>query len=282
MNGKRGAVWDDCVVALATRHGKERQIAPALLKVGLVTQVVPVDTDQFGTFTGEIARQGSARDVVIAKARAGLEAAGFARGVASEGTLGPYPELPALTYDLELVGFVDIERGLTVIEEAMSFETIVASVRARTGDDLKQFLNRVGFPDQGLIVQRADGDLDQIVKGVVTAVQLESAIAQMANSSADGQALVVTDQRAHLCPTRRRVIQEAAERLALRLSRRCPKCSCPGFGLIAHEPGLPCRDCGTPTDLDQAIVEGCSSCGERIRTPSVGTADPTECEYCNP
>ena len=275
-------VWGDPRVALATRHGKEGQIAPALLTVGLVTEVVAVDTDQFGTFTGEIARQRSAREVVIAKARAGLEASGLARGVASEGTLGPYPELPALTYDLELVGFVDIESGVTVIEEALSFETTVASVQARVNDDLGPFLHRVGFPTQGLIVRRGDGEFDPIIKGVVTTEQLRSAVAAIARSSRDGQVFIETDQRAHLCPTRRRVIEEAAQRLASRLSRPCPSCSRPGFGLVAHEPGLPCRDCGAPTDLDQAIVEGCSGCGELIRVPFAGGADPAQCSYCNP
>ncbi|MGC9154126.1 MAG: DUF6671 family protein [Ferrimicrobium sp.] len=269
-------------MALATRHGKEGQIAPALLTVGLVTEVVAVDTDQFGTFTGEIARRGPAREVVIAKARAGLEASGFVRGVASEGTLGPYPELPALTYDLELVGFVDIESGVTVIEEALSFETTVASVRAWVNDDLGPFLHRVGFPAQGLIVRRGDGDRDPIIKGVVTPEQLRSAVAVVARSSRDRQVFIETDQRAHLCPTRRRVIQEAAQRLASRLSRPCPSCLRPGFGLVAHEPGLPCRDCGAPTDLDQAIIEGCSACGEQIRVPFVGGANPAQCSYCNP
>nr|WP_276976388.1 DUF6671 family protein [Ferrimicrobium acidiphilum] len=274
--------WDGALVALATRHGKEREIAPPLFGVGLVTRVVALDTDRFGTFAGEVPRQRSARDTVLAKARAGLIAAGLPRGVASEGTLGPYPDLPVLTYDHELIGFVDVELGLVVVEEAMSFETMVASIRARVGDDLTRFLQRVDFPAQGLIVRRGDGDLGDLVKGIVTLEQLKDALFRISGISTDGEVVIETDQRAHLCPTRRTVIREAADRLAQRLARRCPSCSCPGFGLLEHESGLPCRACGAETSLDRAIVEGCSRCGERIRTPIASLADPTQCAFCNP
>jgi hypothetical protein len=274
--------WNGAPVALATRHGKEREIAPPLLDVGLVTRVVALDTDRFGTFTGEVPRQGSARDTVLAKARAGLVAAGLPRGVASEGTLGPYPDLPVLTYDHELVGFVDVELGLVVVEEAMSFETVVASIRARVGDDLNRFLQRIDFPAQGLIVRRGDGDLGELVKGIVTLEQLNDALLRISGISTDGEVVIETDQRAHLCPTRRTVIREAAVRLAQRLARRCPSCSCPGFGLLEHEPGLPCQACGAETSLDRAVVEGCSRCGERVRTPITSLADPMQCAFCNP
>jgi hypothetical protein len=274
--------WDGALVALATRHGKELEIAPALATVGLATRVVDIDTDRFGTFTGEVPRLGSARDTVLAKARAGVAATGLPRGVASEGTLGPYPDLPVMTYDHELVAFVDVELGLTVVEEAIGFETVVASIRARVGDDLDSFLRRIDFPAQGLIVRRGDGDLGELVKGIVTLKQLVQSIERVAGVSSDREAVIETDQRAHLCPTRRSVIREAANRLAERLARRCPSCSCPGFGLLEHEPGLPCQVCGAETNLDRAIVEGCTRCGERVRTPIDTLADPGQCVFCNP
>lgn len=274
--------WDNELVALATRHGKEQAIAPALAKVGLVTRVFAIDTDSFGTFSGEVPRLGSARDTVLAKARAGLLAADLPRGVASEGTLGPYPDLPALTYDHELVGFVDVELGLTVVEEAVGFETVVAAMRARAGDDLTKFFQRIGFPSQGLIVKRGDGDLSELVKGIVTIEELTQALERISRISSDREAVIETDQRAHLCPTRRKVIREAADRLADRLARRCPSCSCPGFGLLEHEPGLPCQACGAQTSLDRAIIEGCTRCGERVRISITTLADPTQCVFCNP
>lgn len=282
VNARQGAPWHDAEVALATKHGKEAQIAPALATVGLVTRVVALDTDQFGTFAGEIERPAPASEVVLLKARAGLEALGLPRGVASEGTLGPYPELPLLTYDQELVGYVDLEFGFTLIEEALSFETMAASVRARPGDDLGAFLNSIDFGPQGVIVKRGDQVLDPIAKGVVTYDQLMAALEYIGTSSTDGGVIIETDQRAHLCPTRSLVIKDAANRLAERLARRCPACSCPGFGVVEHEAGLACSACGSETSLDRAVIEGCPRCGERVRIPLIDQADPSMCPMCNP
>ena len=47
-------------LAVATRHGKERAIAPPFLEGLPLAQVVVVpdlDTDRFGTFSGEVERR---------------------------------------------------------------------------------------------------------------------------------------------------------------------------------------------------------------------------------
>lgn len=282
LGGVSEVPWHHDIVALATRHGKEHQISPALAAVGLVTRVVAVDTDRFGTFSGEIQRPGPPDQVVLTKARAGLEIAGLPRGVASEGTLGPHPDLPMLTCDRELVGFVDLELGFTLIEEALGFETTVASRRAQPGDDLEGFLRQIDFGPQGVIVRRADHQFDPIVKGIVTIEALHSAIKEVANCSADGYAVVETDLRAHLCPTRQRVIREAADRLAERLGRRCPSCACPGFGIVAYDIGLECASYGAPTGLERATIEGCMRCDLRKEVAAASLADPSTCPMCNP
>ncbi|WP_404325454.1 hypothetical protein [Aerophototrophica crusticola] len=47
-------------VALGTRHGKERAFAPPLLRrLGLSVTLADIDTDQLGTFSGEVERQGT-------------------------------------------------------------------------------------------------------------------------------------------------------------------------------------------------------------------------------
>ena len=74
-------------VALLTRHGKERALAPVLEPaLGCrVERVGGYDTDQLGTFTREIPRAGTQLEAARRKARIGMELAGLPLGLASEG-----------------------------------------------------------------------------------------------------------------------------------------------------------------------------------------------------
>ena len=83
---------------LATMHGKEAAFAPVLAdRLGL-DLIVPggIDTDALGTFTGEIARQGSIGETARAKAVLGLSIAGGDLALASEGAYGPHPQIPLI------------------------------------------------------------------------------------------------------------------------------------------------------------------------------------------
>jgi hypothetical protein len=74
-------------VVLATKHGKERVIGPPLARSpGLRLVPTAIDTDQFGTFTGEIERTGTPRETALAKAKFGVEISGLPRAIASEGS----------------------------------------------------------------------------------------------------------------------------------------------------------------------------------------------------
>ena len=84
---------------LATRHGKGPAFARALSPLGMeVVLADAVDTDAFGTFSGERPRTLSALDTAQAKARAALGSGSWALGLASEGTYGPHPEAPVLVW----------------------------------------------------------------------------------------------------------------------------------------------------------------------------------------
>lgn len=99
--------------ALATRHGKEAIFAPALARLGVEVIAAPIDTDAFGTFSGEIEREGSPLEVVERKARAAAEATGLTVGLASEGSFGTHPTVPFSIIDTELVVWVDTARPIT-------------------------------------------------------------------------------------------------------------------------------------------------------------------------
>lgn len=71
------------IFAIATMHAKERAVArPFSRWLGAAVTVAPgIDTDTFGTFTGEIVRRGTMLDAARAKALAAVEATGLELGL---------------------------------------------------------------------------------------------------------------------------------------------------------------------------------------------------------
>lgn len=276
---------------LATKHGKERQIAP-FLRVALDLQVsVPpdLDTDLLGTFSGELPRQGSPIQVALQKARMGMWASGLTLGLANEGSFGPHPAFPMLIADTEILVFVDDERGIQVQEVLVSEQAIAAQCTTRSLDEIAPFLERVLFPSHGLIVRPlaalATLSPDQIIKGITDTATLARAIEQSAALSPDKLAHIETDLRANMNPTRRRIIRRVAACLARRLARLCPQCATPGWGQVDVVCGLPCEWCGGATALVREEISGCPSCSYREYTPRSDhkrTAPAAQCPFCNP
>jgi hypothetical protein len=278
-------------VALATRHGKQQAIAPALARApGLrVVLAADVDTDQLGTFTGEIPRPVPADETAVRKARLALQATGLGHAVASEGSFGPHPATPLLAAGRELLVFLDTTRDLRVLEFRTTPTNFAHTTTSRLDETTGAFLGRIGFGDHAVIVSphtppdpHRPGPWH---KGIRTRADLDTAISRCAARSADGLARVETDMRAHLNPTRMHQIGLLAGQLAGRLATLCPACRAPGHGPVENEPGLPCRACTTPTALSRAVVHGCARCPHRSRRPRADgrtRADPACCPYCNP
>lgn len=270
-------------IAIATMHGKERAIAPALAARFATVAVVPAgfDTDAFGMFTGEIARRGSPRDAARAKARAAMAATGLDLAVASEGTFGPHPHAPLLPIGAELVLLLDARTGLEVEAEDVGSDTNFAGAVVRTLAEAEAFAARVGFPDHQLTLRAHGGGSAR--RGIADAAALAAAVGELL-ASAD-RLEIGTDMRADRNPTRMRAIARAAERLAARAATPCPGCGWPGFGQVDLARGLPCEACGEPTELVAAIVHGCARCNRRARLPRPdgrAVADAGACPQCNP
>lgn len=266
------------MAVLATRHGKERVIAPAFAATtGLAVTVPPgLDTDSLGTFTGEVPRPASLRDTLRMKARLGMAASGCTIGIASEGSFGPHPLFPFLAAGHEAMVFIDDGRGIEVMEEAVSDRTNFAALDVTPDADVRGFLDRIGFPDHALVLRRGE----EIIKGIFDRAELDRLL-----KNCNGSTRLETDMRAHLNPTRMSEIGRLAERLARRIATPCPACRAPGFGRLRAEPGLRCEDCGTPTQLTRALVLGCARCGHAQHQPRPdgrATATPAECPECNP
>ena len=253
-------------VALATKHGKERAVSrPFSRKLGLRV-VVPdeIDTDAFGTFTGEIERDGSALETAFAKARLGMKLTGLALGLASEGSFGAHPSLPFAVAGCELLVFVDDRHGFQLAQQIVTAHTNFAYAEISSFDELEKFLSCVKFPSHALIAYPNRGRApDAIFKGLQSIEALEKAVNFCRDISEDKRVLVETDMRAHLNPTRMRVIRRLAVKLARRLATLCPKCSTPGFGLVDLERSLKCALCGLATLLARAEIHACAKCDYR-------------------
>lgn len=275
---------------LATKHRKERAIAPILVPELQLKLTVPpdFDTDAFGTFTGDIARRGSQLDAARAKADAALDLTGETLGLASEGAFGPHPGLPFVTQNVEIVVLRDRQYNLELVGRATSTETNFAHRQVTTLEDAWEFAQKVGFPEHGLVVAPADPrdtkiHGDDIEKGITDSDRLKTAVkAAIARS---GSAHLESDMRAMVNPTRMSVIAAATRDLLQKLHQHCPQCNAPGFDIAEHRPGLPCAACGLPTFAPKAVIYRCHHCHFERETPRPDgrrSADPGTCQFCNP
>ncbi|MCP9841463.1 hypothetical protein KBY93_12580 [Synechococcus sp. J7-Johnson] len=279
-----------CKVALATMHGKERAIArPFRSLLGLEFELPRgLDTDQLGSFDGRVPRTLGAEQACLHKARLGMETLGLPLGLASEGSFGPHPGMPFLAAGLEVMVFLDQERGLEIWERLIARRTNFNHRCAGELAELEGWLTQVGFPAHGLIVRPEHpcrGAETLLFKDLPDHQQLNGAIAAAAAASSNGRAQVETDMRAHRNPTRMESLRVLATRLASRIASACPSCGAQGWGRLDVVPGLPCIWCGMPTTLTKRERFGCVSCShteEHPRPDGLTEADPQHCPLCNP
>lgn len=273
-------------IALATLHGKAEALAPALLPLGLQVHGVAVDTDALGTFSGDVERAGSAREVVIAKARLGMAASGLKLGLATEASFGPDPLIGFVPLHVELLALVDDLHGQVLVLEHATRDTNWQSKAVRTPDDAESLLLSSGFPEHAVLVRPNVWTPGLPVhKGLRTRDAVASAITALAALSPDGKARIDTDMRAHMNPTRLRQIARLGAQLAQRLATPCPACGAPGFGRNGVITGLPCSDCGYPTELVLHERHHCGACDHELilpRSDGRTDTDPGTCPLCNP
>jgi hypothetical protein len=204
----------------------------------------------------------------------------------SEGSFGAAGGLGFVPQGIEMLLVHDALTDVEVIEQYVSFETNYATGTLSCVEELRQLLPRIGFGSHALVLyphglERIEGPY----KGIMSLPDAESAFAACAHSSPTGSVVAMSDMRAHLNPTRMSAIAACSELLANRLVTPCPQCASGGFGLVSTLPGLPCEWCGAPTARARAEKHSCVVCGTSIEKPRGDgrkTADPGECEVCNP
>lgn len=269
-------------VGLLTQHGKERVLAPAFAEVlGARVEVIGgFDTDTLGTFTRDVPREGSQFDAARRKATIAIERSGLSIGLGSEGAFGAGP-FGFGGWSVELVVLVDAGRGIEVAGVAHG-PCVHAHDTVASHEELRAFATRAGFPEHGLVVRM--GQEGPIVRKAVRHWDELRAAFDEATSRGAAGAFVENDLRAHQHPTRMELIERAGRDLAARLATPCPACGTPGFGVSEAVAGLPCAQCGMPTDHALADEWACVRCEARERRPrpGPGVADPRHCQWCNP
>jgi hypothetical protein len=275
-------------VVFATRHGKERQAEAPFRELLDARVVAPdeIDTDRFGTFTGDVPRTATPWRTALDKARLGVELTGIPLALASEASYGGAWWAGR---HHELLLFHDSARDITLAEEASAATHDPGATAVGSVDEALAAAARFGFPAvHAVAVAGRDGAM-VARKGLADADALAAAVAELLGGGGgrgdggDARVRVGPDHRAHADPPRRSVIAALCTRMAERLARPCPYCRMPGWGLVDVERGLPCALCGTPSAAVAADVHGCGSCGATRAVPRAErTVDPRWCDACNP
>lgn len=278
----------DRVLGVATMHGKERVIGPALMKALPIAgyQAIPeVDTDRFGAFSGEVQRQLDPRATAIEKAKHGAEVSGMELVIASEGSFGPYPPAPFISCNEEFLALYDARDGAVFEHKHLTLETNFGGEACSTPAQVTAFAQRMRFPEHALVLRSTEHWRADSVQ--VKGIHQHEELLRTANDllAAHGTVWVETDMRAMCNPTRMKMIGATAERFAAELIRTCPRCSHFYFRITSAVPGLPCGLCGSPTESVRSFVRHCQQCDfttEEPRTDGKQVEEPQFCGYCNP
>lgn len=273
---------------IVTQHQKQLAFAAPLqehLKVSIKVST-KVNTDEFGTFSGEIERVGSPIEVAVRKCKAGLKAHGLDLGVASEGSYGPDPLTGFLPMAQETVVLVDLKNRLEFSETLNSFHTNFQTTLLSDGQALKCFAETVGFPTQGIMLHAMrHGERLVTLKDFNDFKTLDEAFDHLQGLDEATAVRADTDMRAHRNPVRMRLLQELVHRFIATLKRTCPQCATPGFKAVEWVKGLPCEVCRMPTASTLYQVMSCVKClhQEQVYHPKgVTYEDAAYCDFCNP
>lgn len=268
-------------ITFATMHGKELLAHDAFQNTlgATVTAATGLDTDQFGTFAGDIPRTLNPREAARAKARLGMHIAGTTLGLASEGTFTS--EFGLVVKNTELLIFMDDTLGLDLVEGSVTTSPVPGGRRIASAREALTFASAIGFPGQGVILQSTKNDRTTAHKNITQLEVLGDTAEALLKQH--HSLVILPDYRAHRAPSRAAAIRSLCEKMARRLVTECPRCTAPGFGQITVEPGLPCSYCGSATRVIAADINGCGRCTHQTRTPRIQShADPGSCDRCNP
>jgi hypothetical protein len=273
-------------ITIATKHGKEKALAPL---VSTFLQAIPItcntiDTDQFGTFSGEIERQGTPIDTLRAKIKLAYELTGETKIIVSEGSFGSHPASPFISANEEWLLYADLELDHEILVRSLTTETNFSQLEIEHESSLIDFAQKAGFPENGLILTALENNkIHKVAKDFESQAELLVTYFDLKHQFENVH--VQTDMRAHKNLLRMQHIEAIGRKLMERMMSNCPACTYPGFGIISHEKGLPCKYCQAPTNDIQAEILACAHCKHTTKNMCPAGrhfADPGICSFCNP
>lgn len=283
-------IFDNQRALLVSIHGKEEAIAPVLKSEFNIDLEVSknINTDEFGTFSGEVKRIHSQYETTKLKiAEAIKKHPQSSLFIASEGSFNPHPEAPFITLNTELLLLIDRKNDIEIEAWYNSVNTNLAQAQIKSVNELNEFAQKIGFPQHGIIL-KADSQSPKyfyIYKGAKSIVDLKNYYNSIINISNNITVEAETDMRANFNPTRMKNISECATILVANMKSTCPQCEKPGFTIKSTKQGLPCKQCSMPTRSVLFAVYQCNNCKyveEKKYPKGKHFEDPMYCDFCNP
>ena len=283
LNGHH--IFDGRTVVIATMHEKEKVIAPILEKELSVKckTISNLNTDKFGTFSGEVERKDSPLQTVKSKALAALDLCNETLAVASEGSFGPHPSSIFIPANEEFIFLIDTKYHLEIVGRFFTLTTnfnhrVITSMKA-----LDVFKTDIGYPEHDIILKIVDSNhVKHIYKDFDSTKALEAKVQEALQR---GQTIKAeTDMRAMNNPTRMHSIENAVINLIKNIKSHCPECNAPGFAIQEAILGLPCELCNRPTKSAKAYRYHCQNCDYSFKRDNEGLyfEDAMYCDFCNP
>ncbi len=268
-----------------TMHRKHEVVAPIFNELlGLEVTAVEVDTDQFGTFSGEVARVLPVKDTLRKKIESGFGTKDGQIAVASEGSISPHPYIPFVTANMESLMFVDKEKGFELTVSHLSTDIVAEKMEVSDYSELNHFLLKADFPNHGLMVIPKDPIQLEVCKGIRDESELAEAIKVLVGKSRVNRVVVQNDFRAHMSPTRMKNIGDCARKLAIRIAQKCPKCSQPGWGAVSSIYDARCEYCESKLkSVVSGYQNGCVTC-DYVEVEELDDVSNSSkwCDFCNP
>lgn len=261
-------------------------MAPCLTEaLGVICQVAEnLNTDLLGTFSGEVARLDDPITTLRKKCMLALEQhPSFDLVVASEGSFGPHPRMFFVPANEEWVMLLDQKHNLEITARIVSMATNFNAKQVYKWSELLEFASNAQFPSHGLILRPSKDNYEPIFKGITTELALKQAFDILLDATQGVYA--ETDMRALYNPSRMKVIEQVTQQLILKTQSSCPQCQTPGFDVVQAKRGLPCSECGMPTESVLSHIYRCQQCDyheERLFPYGKQVEEPRYCGYCNP
>ncbi len=270
---------------IATKHGKEQEIAPRL-KASFNAESILLsgfDTDLFGTFTGEIERNSSPLETARLKCLKAMELSNCDIGISSEGSFGPHPHLFFAPADFEIVFLLDKKNGIEITAQKISTHTNFNASEISNYAEVLEFAKVAKFPEHGLILRKSKNEKEDVHKDITNFDQLKKTTQYLLTKYAS--IYIETDMRAMRNPTRMQVIGQTMDDMIKKMNSLCPVCERPGFSVTNTQPGLSCSACGMPTKSTLVHLYECSGCRhleKKLYPNGIKHEDPMYCDFCNP